>query len=330
MNLKYLLRSGKNSNLKFYVESYAMHLVPRFMYVTLLPMVVRVLRWRQDMDYVCQRVDYYNKLREGCRLSQEVACLSRMMRKGQSAYFHDLFRTSRWFEGHLKCAMLPGDITYVPDMASIVKSRPIEEENANSVVLNLDRTRHFIFLRDKRHFEDKEDRVIFRGGAFQPHRRRFMEMYFGHPLVDAAESNKHASPNPPEWRKPRITLYDHLKYKFIMTIEGNDVASNLKWVMSSNSIAVMPRPTYETWFMEGKLKPNYHYIEVKPDFSDLEERVRYYLAHPDESKAIIAHAHEHVAQFRNSRRETLIEIMVLAKYFWATGQCMKRFICNFA
>lgn len=59
------------------------------------------------------------------------------------------------------------------------------------------------------------------------------------------------------------TIREHLDYKFIMAIEGNDVASNLKWVMSSNSLAVMPRPTCETWFMEGTLIPDYHYIEVR-------------------------------------------------------------------
>ena len=105
-----------------------------------------------------------------------------------------------------------------------------------------------------------------------------------------------------------------------MALEGNDVASNLKWVMSSNSIAVMPRPTCETWFMEGKLIPNYHYIEIKPDFTDLEERLKHYIEHPEEAQQIIEHAHEYVAQFRNPRREKLISLLVLDKYFRMTGQ----------
>ncbi len=66
-----------------------------------------------------------------------------------------------------------------------------------------------------------------------------------------------------------MSLYDHLHYRYIMALEGNDVATNLKWIMSSNSIAVMPRPTCETWFMEGRLIPNYHYIEIADDFHDL-------------------------------------------------------------
>jgi hypothetical protein len=90
--------------------------------------------------------------------------------------------------------------------------------------------------------------------------------------------------------------------------------------MSSNCIAVMPRPTYETWFMEGKLIPNYHYIEIKPDYSNLIERIEYYNNHIDEAKEIIRHANEYAAQFRNKKRERLIQLMVMAKYFRNTGQ----------
>ena len=53
----------------------------------------------------------------------------------------------------------------------------------------------------------------------------------------------------------------------------------------------------------------------------LEERLTYYINHPDEAQAIIDHAHEYVAQFRNKRRENLISLLVLKKYFEKTGQC---------
>lgn len=67
--------------------------------------------------------------------------------------------------------------------------------------------------------------------------------------------------------------------------------------------------------MEGTLKPDYHYIEVKPDFSDLEEKMDYYTAHSDEAQAIINHAHEYVEQFKDKQREDIISLMVLDKYF---------------
>lgn len=180
--------------------------------------------------------------------------------------------------------------------------------------MKLDKVRYFIFVHDKKSFAEKQDKIIFRGKVKgKDSRRKFIQMYFGHPMCDLGDVSKHTT-DPIEWRTEKKTIAEHLDYKFIMALEGNDVASNLKWVMSSNSIAVMPRPTCETWFMEGTLKPNYHYIEIKPDFSDLLERVNYYIAHPAEAEEIIRHAHEYVSQFKNKKREKLISLLVLDKY----------------
>ena len=144
-------------------------------------------------------------------------------------------------------------------------------------------------------------------------------MYFGSEVCDAGISNRHRS-LPAEWTVPHISMYDHLRFRYIITIEGNDVATNLKWVMSTNSVAVMPRPTYETWFMEGRLIPDYHYIEIKPDYSDLAERLAYFSAHPEKAEAIIRHAHEYIEQFKDKRREKLISLLVLHRYFHCMGQ----------
>ena len=72
--------------------------------------------------------------------------------------------------------------------------------------------------------------------------------------------------------------------------------------------------------MEGTLVPGYHYGWIRPDDSDLEERRRYDSEHPDEAEAVIAHAHEYVAQFRDRRREKIISLLVLQNYFRRTGQ----------
>ena len=71
--------------------------------------------------------------------------------------------------------------------------------------------------------------------------------------------------------------------------------------------------------MEGKLIPDYHYIEIKSDYSDLKEKLNYYIAHPDEAQAIVDHAHEFVDQFRDLKREKLISLLVLRKYFDITN-----------
>ena len=79
--------------------------------------------------------------------------------------------------------------------------------------------------------------------------------------------------------KRKASLDTHLKHKFILCIEGNDVASNFQMGNVINSVAVMPKLKYESWFMEGKLIPNHHYILIKDDYSDLEEKLNYYEKH---------------------------------------------------
>ena len=90
--------------------------------------------------------------------------------------------------------------------------------------------------------------------------------------------------------------------------------------MSSNSLALMPVPKYETWYMEGTLIPNYHYMLIKDDYSDLEERMEYYINHADEALEIIRNAHRYIEQFKIKQREDLISLLVPEKYFYKTSR----------
>jgi len=48
--------------------------------------------------------------------------------------------------------------------------------------------------------------------------------------------------------------------------------------------------------------------------------MNYYIEHTDEALKIIENAHDYVDQFRNKKREDLISLLVLKKYFEKTGQ----------
>jgi hypothetical protein len=232
-----------------------------------------------------------------------------------SDYFFDAYQYIRFFPADRRFSYVFGDVIHVPDVPSIVKSRPIAGDNRNSVVMKLEKNRHFIVLDDKIPFQQKDNKIIFYAGLRdKPHRIDFMHKYFGHPECLCGNIEKDAS-LPPEWHVKKISLKAHLKHKFVLALEGNDVSSNLKWIMSSNSLAVMPRPKYETWFMEGRLIPNVHYVEIRDDYSDLIQRMAYYIEHPAEAEKIIRNANQYVAQFNNQKRETIISLMVLRKYF---------------
>lgn len=321
MNRRYLyytFHNGKNPKWRYYLTSYLWWKTPHCIHRFFFNKAMKALKRRDDRDYINERVAYYNKLVDNDTFPAEAFREGSVMLKdqqitGQKVYFLDSIRYAKAFDPSLRWILLPGDITHIPSLPSITKSRPIAGDNACSVIMKLDKVRHFIFTHDTLSFREKKDMCIFRGGL-NPRRLKFVEMYDNNPMFTVG-----ATKGDSKWKVPKMTIPEHLQYKFIMSIEGNDVASNLKWIMSSNSIAVMPKPTYETWFMEGKLVPNYHYIEVAPDFSNVEERIRYYMDHPEEAEAIIKHAHEYVSQFKDREREDIISYLVLAKYFKITN-----------
>ena len=189
---------------------------------------------------------------------------------------------------------------------------------ANSTLLNMEKIRHFTFINDPYAFESKIPKLFYRGAIYQAHRTRFFEKYFNHPRCDLGHTGSKSIHN--AWQKPKISIAKHLPYKFLLSLEGNDVASNLKWIMSSNSLAIAPKMKFETWFMEGRLKGGEHFVEISEDYSDLEEKLEYFATHPREAQDIIHNAHEYVAQFSDKKRETIISLLVLEKYFYYTGQ----------
>lgn len=322
MTLDYLFKSGKNPKLIYYILAYARVATPGIVYRRRLKKALKSIESRADAAYIKERINYYNQLEETQELPEDVERLGDLKRskKVKSVYFLDAYQITCWFNFHFKWNYVPGDVTHIPIIPSIVKSRPIAGNNQNSILLKLVQVRHFVFLNDKLSFKEKKNKIIFRGKAdHRPNRTKFMKKYFDHPMCDLGNISK-KDILPEHWKVEKCSLYDHLNFKFILALEGIDVASNLKWIMSSNSIAVMPKPTYETWFMEGKLVPNVHYILIKDDFSDLEERLNYYIKNEDEAQKIIHNANDYVAQFLDKEREQLIGLAVMKKYLKKTNQ----------
>lgn len=308
----------RRNKIFYYAKNFLRLIIPAAPYERSLTKKLLAIR-KYDKTYITNRVNYYNKLSEFSQPGDLDTLLKDIYSiKTNSSYRFDTLEYTRYFNKNFKATFLFGDITTVADVPAIQKSRPIEGDNTNAVILKLDRKRHFFFIKDNKKFSQKKDILIGRAHISQAHRMKFMEMYFDHPLCDLGQVNQNAGNL--KWLKPRISIIAHLDYKFILSLEGNDVATNLKWIMSSNSIAVMPKPKYETWFMEGTLIPDYHYIQIKDDYSNLEERLQYYISHPAEAEAITENAHQYIKQFFNREQEQLISLLVLQKYFYYTSQ----------
>ena len=114
--------------------------------------------------------------------------------------------------------------------------------------------------------------------------------------------------------KDRMTLEEQLQYKFLVSLEGNDVASGLKWMLYSNSVVMMAKPTICSWAMEDWLEPFVHYLPLKDDFSNLEEIYQWAISNGDACFAIANNATKFIEKFLDLRRELLIECEVMRRY----------------
>ena len=111
-----------------------------------------------------------------------------------------------------------------------------------------------------------------------------------------------------------MSIPEHFKYKFILALEGYDMASSLQWIMASGCVPVMPKPTVEGWLMHSQLVAGRHYIEIAPDFSDVGDVMRYYIGHPDEARMISEESRKWALQFNDRKREKIISLLVVDKY----------------
>lgn len=255
------------------------------------------------------RIDYYCKLSAGNRFPTTTT-LNQIKLRGGAGYGYDFYRIMACFN-RPRFNYLFGDITFVPEIPSFVKSRPIMEANENSVVLPLDIYRHLHFRNDPGRYRYKLNMAVWRGHTYQRHRQAFLaaaeRLYFCN-VLDTSQAN--LAEHPGLW----MSVEEQLRYKIIFSVEGAEVATNLKWIMGSQSLCFMCRPKYETWFREGLLTPGVHYVEIADDFSDITAKFNHYTTHIDEAEAIIRNANAYVNEFRDPQAQYDLAQAVAFKY----------------
>ncbi len=264
------------------------------------------------------RLGYYYRVPGPFELGDDADDLPLERLGRQRNYWFDLAEHLRRLPSGLRLHYRFGDSTVPPERPTIVKARCIGETSGTSVLLKLNQVRHYVFVRDRRPFASKLDSVVWRGGARQPHRRQFVERWFGHRQGDIGRTD--SLPGGEEFRRPYMGIDAQLAHKFVLSIEGNDVATNLKWILSSNSLCLMPRPTKETWFMEGRLEPGVHYVELRDDLEDLADAVARWSRDTCGAERIIQNANAWTRQFQDRRDEDTLALLVLQRYFADSGQ----------
>ena len=316
MMSNFRLFQSRNNRLYYYLSGHLRRLYPKLLLNLDLDKLQNSIQNFNEKD-MYDRLDYYCKIKDSFLLKNNIENLNEI-KLSHGTYSLDMFEYTRFFPQDCRLAYEFGDVTHVPDIPSMVKSRPVVN-NDNSILMKLDKVRHFYFANDTIKYEDKDNKIVWRGAAHQPHRVKFLEKFYGRSsLFDVGSFNKGNEES--QYAASFMTINDQLKSRFILSIEGNDVATNTKWIMSSNSLCFMTKPKFETWFMEGRLKPNYHYVLVQDDYSDLEEKVQYYISNPVEAKNIISNANKYTAQFLDKKSEDWLNLKVLESYFKLSGQ----------
>jgi len=271
-----------------------------------------------ELEAALGRVAYYHRARSPFEAGPTARSWDWRLFKKQRNYAFDLIEHLRWFPPDSRVAFRFGDDTDVPLVPTLVKARPIEGDVANSILFPLNKVRHFRFVQDSLHFEDKRDEVVWRGKAYQPHRKLMLAKLHG-----AAGCNVGRTDDPDgsgRHLEPFLPIRAQLASKFVLSIEGNDVATNLKWILSSNSVCFMRRPRFETWFQEGLLEPGRHYVEVADDYSDVPDLVRFHAGRPALAEKMIRNANDFCARFQDERMERAVALLVVVRYLTSSGQ----------
>jgi hypothetical protein len=184
----------------------------------------------------------------------------------------------------------------------LAKSR-WKDDKGKRVLLRLNTQRHFFSIREVVDipFREKNDKLIWRGDLRTGRRREIFS------LLNISTENI-------DIKGEFLTVRDMVKSKFLLSIEGNDVATNLKWALYSASCVLMPTPRATSWIMEDQLVPYIHYIPLKDDLQDLEEKYHWCLKNLDICEKIGINGKKYIQQFLTEEREKRIILRVLTSF----------------
>lgn len=93
---------------------------------------------------------------------------------------------------------------------------------------------------------------------------------------------------PEEYFDNECDLSDFFKYKIVLIIDGNTIASSHMWTFATGAVPVMISNA-TCWFSKF-LKPFIHYVPVRYDLSDLKEMIEWLINNDAKAKEIAENA----------------------------------------
>lgn len=226
--------------------------------------------------------------------------------------FFDKDSSNLFDENFLLCH---GELHFESSLPFIRKARRFDDKN--STLFKLGTIRHFQPCHEALKYDidwkDKKDDVVWRGGPSNSKDRiTLLDKYFHR--YDVGFTSLKNQPHRHYNLKPRLSIAQQLQSKYIISLEGYDLASNLKWILISNSIPVMPKPKWMSWIIESNLKPYVHYLPLNEDLENLGELINWANNNQDQCRQIAKNGKMYMSQFFDEKREKEIQYQVLKKY----------------
>ena len=86
-----------------------------------------------------------------------------------------------------------------------------------------------------------------------------------------------------------VPMSEQVGYKYLLNVEGNGAAYRLGQMMGMGCVVMIVESKWKVWFEEF-LEPMKHYVPVKGDYSDLEEKILWLREHDKEAEKIAGEA----------------------------------------
>lgn len=241
----------------------------------------------------------------------------RYQEKKENNYIYDLENIFSQLSSSIKVPIQIGDGAVKPTYHAFCKAREIG--HINSIILKLNTKRHWDFNieNDDIVWSSKKNDVVWRGVTTgKILRENFVRKYNEIYNIGFSSVLKHKRDNiSKDLVKGFLTIEEQLKNKFIISLEGNDVATNLKWLLASNSVPIMPKPKKESWLMEGLLKPYVHFIPLDDNLNNLHDVLKWASKNDSYCKDIADNGRVYMEQFSDAQSELELQRDIIKKYF---------------
>lgn len=158
-------------------------------------------------------------------------------------------------------------------------------------------------------------------------RYKFVSRYFNQKNFDIGFSNRSQDlrgwnelPDIARYQKPISDPAAQAEYKYLLSIQGTDVGSSFGWQLSTNSVILREMYPWEVFF-DCHFHPWEHYVPIKPDFSDVLEKIDWCEGHPEECQRMIDLRHDLVRLLvdESAREEALRRVATRYTDFYLRG-----------